>query len=216
MHKDRPEKLSERIEVRLPYSDKQRFLEACRKVGEVPSEVLRLAMQDYVVRVEAAEKPTLTEDLTMTFIRNPLKTLSMAAASLMAVTLFTATPSIADEALFETFDRNQDGKIDGDEVSGDIVDLLDANRSSAIDPKEFQAETIFRGIMDQVRESPDGDPVREVTYTIRQVKFAEEYEASLNVWSCSETIEPEATQSEVDTLVTYLKETCEADKDLEI
>lgn len=92
----RPEKLSERMEVRLPYSDKRRFLTACRRMGDVPSDVLRAAMTDYVARVEAAARPKLTEELTMKLVRNPLKAFGSAAALSLGAVLFAAQPSAAD------------------------------------------------------------------------------------------------------------------------
>jgi len=71
-----PEKLSDRIEIRLHSSVKQRFLTACKRTGDVPSDVLRAAMKGYIETVEAAERPTLTKELSMKLIENPLKTLA--------------------------------------------------------------------------------------------------------------------------------------------
>lgn len=92
-----PEKLSERLEIRLHLSAKQRFLAACRRAGDTPSDVLRAAMKGYVETVEAAEQPNLTKELSMKLIHNPLKTLAALGTSIAAAVMFTASPSIADD-----------------------------------------------------------------------------------------------------------------------
>ena len=94
---DHPEKLSERLEIRLHYSVKQRFLAACRRTGDVPSDVLRAAMKGYIETVEAAEQPSLAKELSMKLIHNPLKTLAALGTSIAAAVMFTATPSIAED-----------------------------------------------------------------------------------------------------------------------
>ena len=94
---DHPEKLSERLEIRLHHSVKQRFLAACRRTGDVPSDVLRAAMKSYIEKVEAAEQSNLAKELSMTLIRNPLKTLTTLGTSIAAVVMFTAAPSVAED-----------------------------------------------------------------------------------------------------------------------
>ncbi|MEO9970254.1 MAG: energy transducer TonB [Hyphomonadaceae bacterium] len=94
---DPPEKLSERLEIRLHHSVKQRFLAACRRTGDVPSDVLRAAMKGYIETVEAAEQPSLAKELSMKLIRNPLKTLTTLGTSIAAVIMFTAAPSVAED-----------------------------------------------------------------------------------------------------------------------
>lgn len=91
-----PEKLSERLEIRLHRSAKHRFLDACKRAGDTPSDILRTAMADYVAEVERAEQKTITRELSMAVIRNPLKTLTTAGLTLAAALAFTATPSFAD------------------------------------------------------------------------------------------------------------------------
>lgn len=94
-----PEKLSDRLEIRLHASAKRRFLAACRRTGDVPSDVLRMAMKDYVAKVQAAERSTLATELFMTLIQNPLKSLATVGTSIAAVVLFAASPSVADPDL---------------------------------------------------------------------------------------------------------------------
>lgn len=96
--KDRahPEKLSERLEIRLPHSVKQRFLAACKRAGETPSDVLRTAMNGYIAEVETIEHQTFIQELTMKLVQSPLKALAMTGTSIAAAIMFTAAPSVAD------------------------------------------------------------------------------------------------------------------------
>lgn len=209
MTTDRREKLSERMEIRLPYSDKRRFLDACRKAGDVPSDVLRTALRDYVARVETADHLSLAEDLSMKLVRNPLKSLGMAFASTVAAIGFAAQPSLADDLLFESYDRNEDGELAEGEVGRDIIELLDRDRSAAIDPSEFQPVTLFRETADIVHTRPNGEPDREVFYIIRKVGFAADGETELSVYSCSETMDVGASDQSVDEMLERLKTKCE-------
>lgn len=94
----RKEKLSERLEIRVHHSVKTRFLNACRKAGDTPSDILRAAMQDYIQTVDKAERLNPIRELSMTFIDNPLKTLGAMGAGVVAVIAFSAAPSAADQA----------------------------------------------------------------------------------------------------------------------
>lgn len=50
---DRPEKKSERFEVRLPYTKKQDFVKACEDQGDTPSSAVRRFIDSYVRRADA-------------------------------------------------------------------------------------------------------------------------------------------------------------------
>lgn len=150
MSSRRPEKLSERLELRLPYSDKRRFLEACRQAGDVPSEVLRSAMKTYVARVEMARTPTLAEDLVMKFIRNPLKTLATAGAGIAAMVLLSGQTSMADADpdAFSMLDKNEDSiltEADFQDAEGDmsavagLIEKMDADGSGGVSREEFES-----------------------------------------------------------------------------
>ncbi len=141
----RPEKNSERVEVRLPYSLKQRFLSACERAGETPSEALRDAMADYILRIEQAGKPNLFEGMTMRLIHNPLKAAGMTLASLTAFALMAA-PSSADERLFKALDLDGDGAISAEDLSETdriLIKVLDSDFSDTVTLDEFRLITRF-------------------------------------------------------------------------
>lgn len=145
----RPEKNSERVEIRLPYSLKQQFLAACTRAGETPSDVLREAMADYVTRVELAEKPTPLQEIIMKLIHNPLKAAGMTLASVTAFALMAA-PSSADERLFNALDLDEDGAIsalDLSEADRIVIQVLDADGSETITLDEFRILTRYGQII---------------------------------------------------------------------
>lgn len=140
----RPEKNSERVEVRLPYSLKQRFLSACAKAGDTPSEALRDAMSDYIARIEQAGKRNAFQEFMMKLIHNPLKAAGMALTSTAAFALLAA-PSSADERLFKALDSNQDGQLTATDAAplGKVIFILDADCSGSISLDEFQTEARY-------------------------------------------------------------------------
>lgn len=105
----RPEKKSESLEIRLPYSQKQAFMEACRERGMTASDVLR----SFIAEDLEAQAQDNSEERTwtMTFKNNPLKTAAGAASAALAAATFGAGVSFADEQSFERFDANGDGLV---------------------------------------------------------------------------------------------------------
>ena len=171
---NRPEKNSERVEVRATYTLKQRFLNACKTAGQTPSEALRDAMADYILRVEAAGKPTFFQELSMKLIHNPLKTAGMALTSLAAFALIAA-PSSADERLFKALDSNGDGVLTETDTAPleKVIFVLDEDDSDSITLDEFRTMARYGRLFqpkagkgrlsaqsDKISISEDSDEVR--------------------------------------------------------
>lgn len=144
------EKQTERLEVRLGLTLRNRFLEACRRAGDTPSNVLRAAMADYVETFELAQRKTLRQELTMKLIDNPLKTASMGLTSLAAFAMLAA-PSSADEHLFKALDSNGDGQLSASDAGPleKVIWVLDTDSSQTVTLNEFK--TIARYV--QIEES---------------------------------------------------------------
>ena len=136
------EKQTERIEVRLGLTLRDRFLAACKRAGDTPSDVLRAAMSTYVEVVELAERNTLRQELTMKLIRNPLKAASIAGAGLVATILFGAAPSMADDSFFDQLDKNGDGYLSSDETNllEDVQNKIDITQVNL--PEGYDASDI--------------------------------------------------------------------------
>lgn len=99
MTKQRPEKKTEMIEVRLPRSKKDAFKRACEEEGITVSEAVRTFIDAYLQRSRTVRLKRIAKEISMTLIRNPIKTTGgiggLVAAAFAGATLFTA-PSFAD------------------------------------------------------------------------------------------------------------------------
>ena len=96
----RSEKKSETLEVRLPHSKKKAFQEACAEEGITASHAVRTFIDAYLKRSRRVKLKRIAQEISMTLIRNPIKSTSgvgvITAAFIAAMTL-TNTPSTADD-----------------------------------------------------------------------------------------------------------------------
>ncbi|MEM9180651.1 MAG: energy transducer TonB [Pseudomonadota bacterium] len=99
MTKQRLEKKSEMIEVRLPHSKKEAFKRACEEEGITVSEAVRTFIDAYLQRSRTVRLKRIAKEISMTLVRNPIKTTGgvggLIAAAFATATLFSA-PSFAD------------------------------------------------------------------------------------------------------------------------
>ena len=194
---NRPEKNSERVEVRATYTLKQRFLNACKTAGQTPSEALRDAMADYILRVEATGKPTFFQELTMKLIHNPLKTAGMALTSLAAFALIAA-PSSADERLFSSYDKDKNGQITEAEIDAEAIAALDTDQSGSITLQEFTPISHRETITDKVSLTDTGSEKREIGVLVRVIDLSQPGEADFTDWGISAPIPIDMTESETE------------------
>ena len=99
MTKSRPEKKTEMIEVRLPHSKKVAFKQACEEEGITVSHAVRTFVDAYLRRSRRTKAKRIAKDISMTLIRNPIKTtggVGGGLAGVAAVFALTASPSFAD------------------------------------------------------------------------------------------------------------------------
>lgn len=99
MTKPRPEKKTEMIEVRLPHSKKEAFKQACEEEGITVSHAVRAFVDAYLRRSRRMKAKRIAKDISMTLIRNPIKTtggLGGAIAAALAIAALSASPSFAD------------------------------------------------------------------------------------------------------------------------
>lgn len=96
-----PEKKSSNLELRLTRSKKAAFMRACEENGVTASEVLRTFIDAYLHRSRSIKLKTLSREVAMTLIRNPIRTLSGASATLAAgfglAFLVTGTSAAEDQ-----------------------------------------------------------------------------------------------------------------------
>lgn len=99
MTKPRPEKKTEMIEVRLPHSKKEAFKQACEEEGITVSHAVRTFVDAYLRRSRRVKAKRIAKDISMTLIRNPIKTtggLGGAIAAAFGIAALSASPSFAD------------------------------------------------------------------------------------------------------------------------
>lgn len=111
----RREKKSESLEIRLPYSQKQAFMEACRERGMTASDVLR-----EFIAAELQPEPETPRSWAMTLRNNPLKTAAGGISAALAAATFGTGVSFAEESTFDRFDANKDGLVS----YGEFLDSL--------------------------------------------------------------------------------------------
>ena len=132
-------------------------------------------MADYILRVEAAGKPTFFQELSMKLIHNPLKTAGMALTSLAAFTLIAA-PSSADEQLFKALDSNGDGIITEADSAlvENVVTVLDRDYSGGVTLEEFKVRVVFGELnaIDPNFGEPDPEGWTEFSEEQRQAYLA--------------------------------------------
>lgn len=99
MTKSRPEKKTEMIEVRLPHSKKDAFKQACEDEGITVSHAVRTFIDAYLRRSRRMKAKRIAKDISMTLIRNPIKTtggVSGSVAAVLGLTALFSAPSFAD------------------------------------------------------------------------------------------------------------------------
>lgn len=221
----RPEKKSESLEIRLPYSQKQAFMEACRERGVTASDVLRAFIADDLERSARAREP---RSWTMTFRNNPLKTAAGLAGTTLAAATFGTGISLADDEIFDAYDRNGDGAITylefaanfdpegrmivefDEEIGGaapgptgraqsyrELFDGLDADGSQTLVRDEFEPDGTFTRKSDQLIERGD-KATRLIGLEIFRYDVADQESTSISITSASKAVDPAATPVEID------------------
>ncbi len=140
------EKKSERIEIRLPYSNKKAFIEACELQGDTPSRALRRFIDSYVRR---ADIDTI-RGIFRSFFRILMRPVPMAAMGLLITliisTFFLKPSEVKARSYFSIYDANLDGELDGTElaVSAEQLEMLllalDNDGSNSLSKSEFQGK----------------------------------------------------------------------------
>ncbi len=206
MAASRKEKKSEMLDVRLPYGLKQDLVKACRERNTTVSDTVRGLIAAHLDQAERATQPSPLQEIAMTFIRNPLKTAGMTLTSVAAALVFAAQPSVADDALFRSFDKNQDGRLaDDDGVHGTAIRVLDVNDDGAVDLDEFKPLAELSEVSDRVFADADGVARRRVAVRFVRVAFRDENLIETGTWSSSEDIPVDASSAEVADMIETLK-----------
>ena len=200
------EKKSEMLDVRLPYGLKTALVKACKQDGTTVSDTVRRLISEYVAKADASQSQPALKDITMTIAKNPRKTIGMTAAAALSAFLFAAQPSMADAELFSSFDHNKDGKITIDEIHPEVVRILDTNHDKAVALKEFKTVAEMQSVNDDIRETPNQRTKREIKVAFTRIDLSEPGNSSVDIWSASENIPVDASDTDVKAMIANLKD----------
>lgn len=139
----RPEKKSETIEVRVSYSEKLAFMDACKKAGTTASHAIRDYMNDFL----SPEGVRTTKKRHLTLTIGALSFVAIITALVLSVP--TAQQPTTSEQVLAYFDRNHDGYISAVDIenadAGDqksiqsLLDIMDDNLDGRVDTNEMEA-----------------------------------------------------------------------------
>jgi len=141
------EKNSERLEIRLPYSKKLAFMDACENQSDTPSHAIRRFINSYIVRADRDEIGHFVGIIKRRFF--PVSAL---AVFIFAVSLFAYwnnngadSLGVANEHLFSNYDKNLTGQIEKGEIAlgsneTHLFQVLDKNGDDLISEIEFIPE----------------------------------------------------------------------------
>jgi len=179
MASKRKEKKSETLEVRLPHSKKEAFMEACEREGITASHAVRTFIDAYLKRSRRVKLKQITEEITMKLIQNPVKTLGAVGATFTGALLLTALPSAAEDRDAQPIappSLTYPVEMLTQTISGDCESTFDVSKEGL--PENITATCSHPGFIEAVISSAatlrfapklvDGKPVRHkgVTYPI--------------------------------------------------
>ncbi len=164
------EKKSESLDVRLPHSKKAAFMAACEEEGITASHAIRTFIDAYLARSRHVKVQRIAKEIANMLIRNPLKTTGLAGASLAALVMLSAQPSMADTDAFGHLDKTGDGILtvadfsgmEGDpDIATTLIGRLDKDADGKVSREEFDsgdARVIHREI--EVTQTDGEEPKR--------------------------------------------------------
>lgn len=206
----RQEKKSESIEIRLPYSQKTAFIDACREQGISASEALRTQIDFFMTQSEKPRQHDFIGAFNNMLERHKKKTFAGVATFATAMSLAFALPSSADNTQFKSFDRNGDGVLTAGEISANdskIFAILDKDKSGKITPEEFQKTAEIVSITDtMVPAKETGKPdvrVLEIDRTSFELNGPDD--VSIYVQNWAEEIDPKAKDADVKNILERMK-----------
>lgn len=204
------EKKSESLEIRLPYSQKTAFIEACREQGISASEALRLQIDNFVEEMSAPQKPQIFGATFDMIKRHKAKTMMGVTCLATSLSLGLALPSQADDALFRSFDRNGDGVLTEGEISPNdspVFMILDKDKSGEITADEFKRNAEITEIIDRLEPGKTpGDEAKRVV-GIERTSFELNTEGDVDVYrqQWTEDVDPNASDADIRNVVEGLK-----------
>lgn len=125
MTEPKKEKNSERLEIRLPYSKKQAFMDACENQSDTPSHAIRRFINSYIRRTDSDEIGHWFGALKRRL--RPVSLLALLVVSISGLAIWNSQksePNVIDKAaLFAAYDKDQSGFIERGEIATGANDI---------------------------------------------------------------------------------------------
>lgn len=198
------EKKSEMLDVRLPYGLKTALVKACKQDGTTVSDTVRRLISEYVAKADASQSQPALKDITMTIAKNPRKTVGLTITAALSALLLTAQPSMADNTLFASYDKNNDGIIAADEIHLDAIYHLDSNDNNSIEPSEFKPLTEAESTTSSLKQDTQGQAQREISATYKKIDLTNPGTASVLEWGIGHTVPADMPHDEVEILTAMM------------
>lgn len=212
---EQTEKKSERFEVRLPYTKKKDFIQACDEQGDTPSHAVRRFINSYIRRANTdnlkASVRGMTRKVKNKWVRVSLKSLAVIVGLFVLLQLLSLMlipfENMKTGKLFAVYDSNNNGIIDLGEISDSDEDLhrvlnIDGELGISeaefiakgkmiweyVNPKSFKIEKEHKGMFFQFTRSIQSKP-KDSGFVKTIVKFdlTKPNKIELTVWQQKET-----------------------------
>ncbi len=206
----RQEKKSESIEIRLPYSQKTAFIEACREQGLSASEALRNQIDFFMNQNKKPRRLSLIGAPLNMLERHKKKTFTAVAGTATVMSLAFAMPSAADNSVFKSFDRDGNGVLTAGEISANdsaVFSILDKDKSGKITPDEFKQNAEVIDVRDSMVPSEEkGKPdVRVIEIERTSIKADGPDDVSIWVQKWAEEVDPNISEAERKNVIERMK-----------
>ncbi|MEM9232725.1 MAG: hypothetical protein AAGA69_00625 [Pseudomonadota bacterium] len=207
----RREKKSESLEVRLSHNQKKDFMEICKERGTTASDAVRGFISGVIEdarRTETEKKaPARLKELSMTLRNNPRKALTAGAGAFGAFALFAATPSVADDNVFERLDQNGDGLVTLDEISPagsegheaaqEMFAALDRDDDGTLTSDEFLSSSGCIVSRTDKAEKKNGEGSRTISIKMTAYDLSDPEMTNISIMTGDVTLDADASEEDI-------------------
>ena len=186
------EKKSERFEVRLPFSKKQAFVEACEEQGDTPSEAVRRFIHTYLRRARednmGMARRSLRHKARQHWAYGVAGVVAISTLSIVGpqgcATIKSQQTEAKRQALFATYDQDGSGELTLGEIATNdqsLYGVLDVDDSATLSFQEFVVQGRMQ-IIDSFRGEIKSPYIPEAHRRLVEFDLSDPDNLVLNTW----------------------------------